>query len=92
MTFSGWLGVLAGWYVTEIGRQPYLVSGVLKTADAVTKVPTNMILGTLVMYVVLYLGLIASYIWVVFYLARQANSAQVINGQKSGLTNSTVGA
>ena len=30
MTFSGWLGVLAGWYVTEIGRQPYLVSGVLK--------------------------------------------------------------
>jgi cytochrome d ubiquinol oxidase subunit I len=92
MTFSGWLGVLAGWYVTEIGRQPYLVIGVLKTADAVTKVPTNMILGTLVMYVVLYLGLIASYIWVVFYLARQANSAQVINGQKSGLTNSTVGA
>ena len=92
MTFSGWLGVLAGWYVTEIGRQPYLVSGVLKTADAVTKVPTNMILGTLVMYVVLYLGLIVSYIWVVFYLARQTNPVHIIDGQKSGLTNSIAGA
>ena len=92
MTFSGWLGVLAGWYVTEIGRQPYLVSGVLKTADAVTKVPTNMISGTLVMYVVLYLGLIVSYIWVVFYLARQTNPVHIIDGQKSGLTNSIAGA
>ena len=92
MTFSGWLGVLAGWYVTEIGRQPYLVSGVLKTADAVTKVPTNMILGTLVMYVALYLGLIISYIWVVFYLARQTNPVHIIDGQKSGLTNSIAGA
>ena len=92
MTFSGWLGVLAGWYVTEIGRQPYLVSGVLKTADAVTKVPANMILGTLVMYIALYLGLIVSYIWVVFYLARQTNPVHIIDGQKPGLTNSIAGA
>jgi cytochrome d ubiquinol oxidase subunit I len=92
MTFSGWLGVLAGWYVTEIGRQPYLVNGVLKTADAVTKVPANMVLGTLVMYIALYLGLIVSYIWVVFYLARQTNPMHIIDGQKSGLTNSIAGA
>ncbi|MBU3604488.1 cytochrome ubiquinol oxidase subunit I [Polynucleobacter sp. AP-Kaivos-20-H2] len=92
MTFSGWLGVIAGWYVTEIGRQPYLVNGVLKTADAVTKVPANMVLGTLVMYVALYLGLIVSYIWVVFYLARQTNPVHIIDGQKSGLTNSIAGA
>ena len=39
MTFSGWIATLAGWYVTEIGRQPYLVSGILKTADAVTAIP-----------------------------------------------------
>jgi len=91
MTFSGWLGVIAGWYVTEMGRQPYLVSGVLKTADAVTKVPANMILGTLVMYLALYIGLIASYIWVVFYLARQANLVQMIDAQKPGQTNSIAG-
>ena len=92
MTFSGWVGVVAGWYVTEIGRQPYLVSGVLKTTDAVTKVPTNMVLGTLVMYLALYLGLIVSYIWVVFYLARQAHPVHIIDGQKSGLTNGIAGA
>ncbi|OIM97215.1 hypothetical protein A9236_10035 [Polynucleobacter sp. QLW-P1DATA-2] len=92
MTFSGWVGVVAGWYVTEIGRQPYLVSGVLKTADAVTKVPTNMVLGTLVMYLALYLGLIVSYIWVVFYLARQTHPGHIMDGQKPGLTNSVAGA
>src|SRR5207253_2898343 len=34
-TFSGWIAVLAGWLTTEIGRQPWLVTGVLRTADAV---------------------------------------------------------
>ncbi|WP_108647682.1 cytochrome ubiquinol oxidase subunit I [Polynucleobacter rarus] len=92
MTFSGWLGVIAGWYVTEIGRQPYLVTGVLKTADAVTKVPANMVLGTLIMYLILYLGLITSYIWVVFYLARQTSTDQFVGIEKTGLINSIAGA
>ena len=34
-TFSGWIATLAGWIVTEIGRQPWLVTGVLRTEDAV---------------------------------------------------------
>ena len=34
MTFSGWVATLAGWYVTEIGRQPWLVYRLLTTADA----------------------------------------------------------
>ena len=34
-TFSGWVATLAGWLVTEIGRQPWLVTGILRTADAV---------------------------------------------------------
>ena len=33
MTFSGWVATLAGWIVTEIGRQPWLVYGILRTAD-----------------------------------------------------------
>ncbi len=36
MTFAGWVATLAGWYVTEIGRQPWLVYGVLRTAAAAT--------------------------------------------------------
>lgn len=72
MSFSGWVAVLAGWYTTEIGRQPYLVQGVLKTADAVTQVPGAMVGATLGAYLLLYAVLIVAYIKVVFYLAAKA--------------------
>ena len=36
MTLAGFAAILAGWYVVEIGRQPYVVYGLLRTADAVT--------------------------------------------------------
>ena len=72
MTFSGWIALVAGWYVTEIGRQPYLVYGVLTTAQAASKVPATMIGSTLAMYLSLYLLLIVAYISVVFHLARKA--------------------
>lgn len=69
MTFSGWIAVLSGWYVAEIGRQPWLVTDILKTADAASKVPVNMIATTLFMYLALYAFLLLSYVSVVFYLA-----------------------
>ncbi|RZT36798.1 cytochrome ubiquinol oxidase subunit I [Cupriavidus agavae] len=75
MTFSGWIALVAGWYVTEIGRQPYLVYGVLTTAQAASKVPATMIGSTLAMYLTLYLLLIVAYISVVFHLARKAGKA-----------------
>ncbi|SFC59722.1 cytochrome d ubiquinol oxidase subunit I [Cupriavidus sp. OV038] len=74
MTFSGWVALVAGWYVTEIGRQPYLVYGVLTTAQAASKVPAAMIASTLAMYLALYLALIVAYISVVFHLARKAGA------------------
>jgi cytochrome d ubiquinol oxidase subunit I len=73
MTFSGWIAVVAGWYVTEIGRQPYLVHGVLTTAQAATKLPGGMVFSSLMMYLFLYLTLIVAYIWAIFYMARQAD-------------------
>ncbi|MEC8785673.1 MAG: cytochrome ubiquinol oxidase subunit I, partial [Pseudomonadota bacterium] len=54
MAFSGWIATLAGWYVTEIGRQPYLVSGVLRTADAVTQLPPANIALSFTLYLVIY--------------------------------------
>lgn len=72
MTFSGWVALVAGWYVTEIGRQPWLVTGVLTAADAASGVPAPMIATSLAMYLALYAGLIAAYISVVFYMARKA--------------------
>ena len=74
MTFSGWLATLAGWYTTEIGRQPWLVTGVLSTKEAVADVPAGMVLGTLIMYLAIYAVLLVSYILVIFYLARKATN------------------
>lgn len=73
MTFSGWIAVVAGWYVTEIGRQPYIVTGVLTTADAATTIAGGIVLSSLLMYLFLYISLIISYIGVVFYLAREGD-------------------
>jgi cytochrome d ubiquinol oxidase subunit I len=38
MTPAGFLAVLAGWFVTEIGRQPYIVYGVMRTAETISPV------------------------------------------------------
>jgi cytochrome d ubiquinol oxidase subunit I len=71
MTFAGWVALVAGWYVTEIGRQPWLVHGVLTAAQAASKVPASNIAFTLAMYVTLYLALLSAYVSVVFYLAKK---------------------
>ncbi len=72
MSFAGWFATVAGWYVTEMGRQPWLVYGVLKTADAAAPIPAPMVATTLAMYLAVYLVLIVAYVSVVFHLARKA--------------------
>ena len=76
MTFSGWVATVAGWYVTEIGRQPYLVYGLLTTAKAASDVPATMIATTLALYLIMYVALTIAYVSVVFYLARKAGHAE----------------
>jgi cytochrome d ubiquinol oxidase subunit I len=72
MTFSGWVATVAGWYVTEIGRQPFIVYGLLRTADvAATNVTPPMIGMSLAMYLALYLGLILAYVGVLKYMAEK---------------------
>ena len=62
MSFSGWLATLAGWYTTEIGRQPWLVQGVMTTKEAVADVPAPLGLSTLIAYLVVYAALLSAYI------------------------------
>lgn len=69
MSFSGWVATLAGWYVTEIGRQPYIVYGVLHTADVATRIaPANVAL-TLTAYCIVYGLLLVTYVGVLKYMA-----------------------
>jgi cytochrome d ubiquinol oxidase subunit I len=77
MTFSGWIATLAGWIVTEVGRQPYLIHGLLTTAEAVSRVPAASIGLTLAAYVAVYGLLIVSYMVVVTQLAiKEATGGQ----------------
>ena len=72
MSFSGWVATVAGWYVAEIGRQPWLVHGVLRTADAAGEVAAPLIAGSLAMYLALYVALLAAYVATLFRLAAKA--------------------
>ena len=69
MTFFGWIATLAGWVVTEMGRQPWLVTGVLRTADAVGPVPEASLGSSLTSYVLTYALMLLSYIVVLTHLA-----------------------
>ena len=69
MAFSGWIAVLAGWYVTEVGRQPWIVYGAVKTSEIVADHPAATLMGTLFGYGFIYVFLLISYIGAVRYLA-----------------------
>ena len=73
MTFSGWVATLSGWYVTEIGRQPWLVTGVLDTASAVADHPIPILGLSLITYLLIYALLLAAYIGTLLHLARSAS-------------------
>jgi cytochrome d ubiquinol oxidase subunit I len=68
-TFAGWLATLSGWLVTEIGRQPWLVTGVLRTSDAVGSVPDAQLGASLTGYVVTYAAMLIAYMVVITHMA-----------------------
>jgi len=79
MSFSGWLATLAGWYVTEIGRQPWLVTGVLTIKEAVTDIAPENVGFTLVMYLILYAVLMTAYLHTIFTMASRAIEIEEIS-------------
>lgn len=52
---TGIVAMLAGWYTTEIGRQPWIVYGLMRTADAVTKHSVTELSISLTLFIVIYL-------------------------------------
>ena len=68
-SFSGWIATLAGWLVTEIGRQPWLVTGILLTSDAVGGASGGELGASLTAYVATYAVLLLSYMVTLTHLA-----------------------
>jgi len=69
---AGFLAVLAGWTVTEVGRQPWVVYGLLRTRDAVSpSLTTSDVATSLVLYAIVYLIVFGAGI---YYMARVARA------------------
>jgi cytochrome d ubiquinol oxidase subunit I len=67
---SGFVAVLAGWVTTEVGRQPYTVYGLLKTADSVSPLDAPAVAASLVAFAVVYFIVFTAG---VFYILRLMN-------------------
>jgi cytochrome d ubiquinol oxidase subunit I len=63
----GFVAVLAGWITTEVGRQPYTVYGMLRTADSVSPIAAQAVGGSLIAFVLVYFAVFGSG---VFYMLR----------------------
>jgi cytochrome d ubiquinol oxidase subunit I len=55
MTPMGFIALLAGWFVTEVGRQPWTVYGVIRTAESMSPVAAQQVAVTLIGFIVLYI-------------------------------------
>ena len=89
MSFSGWVAVLAGWYTTEIGRQPWLVQNVVSVAEAASEVPAAHIGFTLMLYLIVYAVLLVAYIRVLYYLASKAKDSSPAGAPTPGGSGAT---
>ena len=69
MTFSGWVATLAGWIVTEIGRQPWLVQGILRTSEAAGRVGEAALGASLTGYALVYGVMLLAYIVTLTHMA-----------------------
>jgi cytochrome d ubiquinol oxidase subunit I len=75
---AGFVAVLAGWTVTEVGRQPWIVQGLMRTRDAVSPSLTGAdVAASLALYLVVYLIVFGAGIFYMARLARQGPPAQV---------------
>lgn len=67
----GFIATIAGWYVAEIGRQPYVVYGLLKTADTVSAVTAEQVILSIGLFLLAYLISFSAYI---YYVKRLINT------------------
>ncbi|MBD3587087.1 cytochrome ubiquinol oxidase subunit I [Salinimonas sp. HHU 13199] len=82
MSFSGWIATLAGWYVTEVGRQPYLVYGVLQTKEAVTGLPAANVAFSFTLYATIYAVLLIAYMGTLTLMCRRSVEIEEITSEE----------
>jgi cytochrome d ubiquinol oxidase subunit I len=89
VTPFGFIATEAGWIVTEVGRQPWVVHGLMRTSDAVTPMPGLIVPMTL--FTLLYIGLGAIVVTLIVSLVRETDAERdrVVGTTASAATGTT---
>ena len=77
----GFIAILAGWWVTETGRQPWVVHGILRTKDAATPISYDTVLTSLVLFVVVYAVVFSMGIYYINRLIEKGPAAAIKEGE-----------
>jgi cytochrome bd ubiquinol oxidase subunit I len=72
---SGFVAVLAGWVVTEVGRQPFTIYGLLRTADSASPLDAPAVAFSLLAFVVVYFAVFGMGIWYLLRLMKKPPEA-----------------
>jgi len=76
---TGFIAVISGWYTAEVGRQPWVVYGLLRTADAVTpSLAGGEVLVSLLTYTLFYTFFVSFGIWYIYKLLRQGPATPTV--------------
>ena len=85
MAPSGFIAVLAGWITTEVGRQPYVIYGLLRTADAASPLDAPAVAASLLAFIIVYFTVFGIGVWYILQLMGKAPHAGEL-GAKRGDT------
>mgnify|MGYP000371491113 CR=1 FL=1 len=68
MAPSGFIAVLAGWITTRVGRQPYVIYGLMRTADAASPLATPAVAASLLAFIIVYFAVFGIGVWYILQL------------------------
>ncbi|MCC4233379.1 cytochrome ubiquinol oxidase subunit I [Sphingobium soli] len=72
---AGFIAVLAGWVVTEVGRQPFTIYGLLRTANSASPLDAPAVAASLLAFVLVYFSVFGMGIWYLLYLMKKPPEA-----------------
>lgn len=79
----GFIAILAGWWVTETGRQPWIATGILRTVDAVSPVSFGAVLTTLILFVIVYTSVFSMGIYYINRLIENGPQGSAVEPSES---------
>jgi cytochrome d ubiquinol oxidase subunit I len=83
----GFVAILSGWIVTEQGRQPWVVHGILKTADAASPVSATSLAISLTLFVLVYSVVFSMGVYYINRLINRGPDAKILAPPRSGQAN-----